>query len=352
MNSLLLCGYSLPHTMGYLPSRDGHLPSQILSREALLDYALLKGLSGVEIGLSPVVPSFNGAKIKTDEAEVNWHELFKRKNAQVVADYGVLTDYTEEENRKAIVDAARAGAKTMRFLFSHLLCGDRRTLSHAGEFAERMTETVRRLREILPFAEEQGVVLAIENHQDLTSDEIMFGLWREVEQHPFFGVTLDTGNALAVAEDPISFADKVAPIVRHVHLKDYTIHFAENGYHLVRCAAGNGCVPFPEIIGIIQEQSPLATFAIEVAAQSTRTIPVLETSWHREFYDEQIYHLPAALRTLWKFGRPAEEPYSTAYERGESSEAILAEEWDCVERSITYFKSLTPDSPVHLESPT
>ncbi len=339
MKSLLLCGYSLPHLMGYLSAKDGSRPASPLSRKALLDYALARGLAGVEISLASVVPAFDGTQIETEEPNLDWKALFAQRQAQVVADYGVLTDFSEENNRQAIAQASEAGAKTMRFLFSHVLCGDRRLLK-AGEFEEKWRATVERLKGLLPFAHEKGVSLALENHQDLTSDEIAYGLWLEVEKHPAFGVTLDTGNALAVGEDPLAFAEKIASLVRHVHLKDYTIHFAEKGYHLVRCAAGDGCIPFSALIETIQRASPEATFALEVAALSTRTIPILETSWHREFSDEQLYHLPQALRTLWKFGRPADAPYATAYERGEGSEAIAAEEWRCVERSLAYFAAL------------
>ena len=337
---LLLCGFSLPHVMGYLPAKDGTVATPRLTREGLLDYALGKGLAGIEVSLEKTVSSFDGARIETKGETENWHALFTAKNAQIVADYGVLTDFTEAENLASISRAADAGAKTMRFLASHLLCGDRREIG-AETWSAKLEAVAQRLERLLPFAEKQGITLAVENHQDLTSDELVYGLWPELERHPAFGVTLDTGNALAVAEDPLAYAEKVAPLVAHVHLKDYQIHFAANGYGLVRCAAGEGCIPFPEIIETIRQARPNATFSLEIAAQSTRTIPVLENSWHRAFADEQIYALPPALRTLWKFGRPIEENFAgSAYERGESSEAIVAEEWACVEKSIAYFAAL------------
>ncbi len=51
-----------------------------------------------------------------------------------------------------------------------------------------------------------------------------------------------------MGEDPVEAARASAPLIRHVHLKDYTIHFAPEGYRLVRCAAGDGVIDFPAIL--------------------------------------------------------------------------------------------------------
>src|SRR5207237_1970735 len=98
-----------------------------------------------------------------------------------------------------------------------------------------------RLREVLPVAEELGLALAVENHQDATTEDLI-RLYEMSGSSPAFGITLDTGNPLSVGEEPVEAAERLAPLVRHIHLKDYTIHFAPEGYRLVRCAAGDGCI--------------------------------------------------------------------------------------------------------------
>ncbi len=89
--------------------------------------------------------------------------------------------------------------------------------------------------------------IAIENHQDLGSDELM--AFAE-EAGPNVGIALDTGNPFAVAEDPVAFASRVAPRIRHVHLKDYVSQFTPEGFRLIRCAIGDGCVPLQEIADV------------------------------------------------------------------------------------------------------
>ena len=61
---------------------------------------------------------------------------------------------------------------------------------------------------------------------------------------PGVGIIFDTGNTFPVAEAPLDFTRVIAPHVRHVHLKDYRVQFTDEGYRLVRCAIGDGAVPF------------------------------------------------------------------------------------------------------------
>lgn len=97
----------------------------------------------------------------------------------------------------------------------NLLCGDRRKID--GGWPTRLRGTGKRLLKVLPIAEELGLTIAIENHQDATADDLL-KLWDLVGQSPAFGITLDTGNPLAVGEDPVEMCRRIAPLIRHVHL--------------------------------------------------------------------------------------------------------------------------------------
>src|SRR4029077_13114029 len=122
---------------------------------------------------------------------------------------------------------------------------------------------------------------------------------------PAFGVTLDTGNPLSVGEEPVEAARRLAPLIRHVHLKDYTIHFAPEGYRLVRCAAGAGVIDFPAILDIVSKNGHDVTPGVEIAAQATRTIPLLEAEWWSCYPRRDAHDLTGALKVLWEKGRPA-----------------------------------------------
>jgi len=336
---LLLCGYSLPHLMGYLPTRAGEMPGTPLSPLELLSLANELGLQGVECPLTETPSVFDGV---TATVDAGLDALLEQINARsygsiIVADYGALLDHEPDHLITYCKRAATYGARIVRCIPSHILCGDRRGFP-AGWTRHREL-LAQRLGLVLPHIEQLGITLAIENHQDVTSDDLMW-LFENSGYSSAFGITLDTGNPLAVCEDPLEYALRIAPLIRHVHLKDYTIHRADNGYRLVRCAAGNGVIDFPSILAELNTHGHVASLAIEIAAQATRTIPMLEESWWQEYPTAQRHYLPAALRTYWQKCRPTEEPYASCWERGGSSVDVGREELELVKQSVNYFERL------------
>ncbi|MCS6777662.1 MAG: sugar phosphate isomerase/epimerase [Chloroherpetonaceae bacterium] len=339
---LVLCAYSLPHVMGYLATRDGTPCSRPLTATDLMDAATAMGLNGVELPLGSLIPAFDGAQVAVADPTGDIGAELSRRGLTLIADYGVLLDHDADHLLAYLTQASQAGARVVRALLSHLLCGDRRPLP--GGWERHRAAVALRLREVLPHAEALGVCIAVENHQDATSEDLLW-IAEQVRYSPAFGVTLDTGNPLAVGEDPVAYTRRIAPLVRHLHLKDYTMYFAPTGYRLVRCAAGDGVVDFPEILRIVRSANPGILPAVEVAAQATRTIPLLEEDWWEHYPASQARHLPGALRLLWAHGRPMHAPYSSAWERGESSAIVCAEEWDMVRRSVQYLRYLLTAEP-------
>ncbi len=332
-----VCSYSLPHVMGYLKTKGGVTCGKPLTPVELMDWAVAHQLKGIEIPLTSLVPSFDGAKVET-HWQGDLHAEAEQRGLRLIADYGAILDHEWEHLRDYITLAAANGAKIVRVILSHLLCGDRREF-FPNTFLNHSRPHRERLKLALAHAASLGLCIAVENHQDVTSAELVT-MWHHLDTHPAFGVVLDTGNPLAVGEDPIGFTDRIKHLVRHVHLKDYTIHWAENGYRLVRCAAGDGCIDFPAILKIVAQNGHDVMPAIEVAAQATRTIPILEDDWWYSYDAYQMTFLPAALRILWQQGIPADVPYSSAWEREAETEAVCAEEWNILERSAAYFAAL------------
>lgn len=333
----VLTAYGLPHVMGYLPTRSGEAHPAPLGPVGLMDAAAEMELAGVEIPLSRRVPSFDGKTVEVADDRADIRAELARRGLRLVADYGIIADHPAEHLCAYLKTAAQAGAKCVRATLSAVLCGDRRTLE--GGWDRRLAETAARLREALPVAEDLGLCIAVENHQDATTDDLL-RLADMAGNSPALGVTLDAGNPLAVGEEPVEAARRLAPIIRHIHLKDYTIHFAREGFRLVRCAAGDGVVDFPAILGIVRANGHDVLPGIEIAAQATRTVPCLDPGWWECHRPRDARDFVAALRVLWKHGRPADEPYSSAWERGEDSAGVSAEEWAVVRRSVEYFRGI------------
>ena len=77
------------------------------------------------------------------------------------------------------------------------------------------------LKRVLPAARANGIILGIENHIDLTGDEMVELI--EGVGSPHLGVTLDTGNNLRLFEDPLEVCRKLAPYTVATHVKDIGI---------------------------------------------------------------------------------------------------------------------------------
>lgn len=107
--------------------------------------------------------------------------------------------------------ARRVGAGVMR-----ICCGGRRT--RPDDWPSHRDALLPLLRGLLPVAERHGVVMAIENHLDLLSDELVELVERV--NSPWLGVCLDTANNVRLGEDPLAVVQRLAPWVRATHVKD------------------------------------------------------------------------------------------------------------------------------------
>jgi sugar phosphate isomerase/epimerase len=230
----------------------------------------------------------------------------------------------------ALDSAVALGARVVRMALTGVLQGDR----HAVDWP-RLVDGVRaRLARVAPKASAAGVSVAIENHQDFTSADLM-ELCAEAGEA--VGITLDTGNSFPVAEAPLEFARTVAPRVRHVHLKDYRVQFTDEGYRLVRCAIGDGAVPFPELVEILGRD---LTASLEPGALEARHIRLFTEEWWRGYPQADARRLAAALRAARVNRLGEDEDHRTPWERGERGEALISYERDMMLRSAANMRAL------------
>lgn len=172
-----------------------------------------------------------------------------------------------------------------------------------------------------------GLTLAIENHQDLGSEELV-----ELAEGlgPHAGIVMDTGNPYAVGEDPVAFARRAAHRIRHVHLKDYRAQFTDEGYRLVRCAIGDGAVPFLEIAG---ELSGPLTASLEPGALEARHIRLFEPQWWQGYPPREASEMGTMLGRLRSARLDDDADYRTPWELQQSADQIAAFERAQLDRS-------------------
>lgn len=237
---------------------------------------------------------------------------------------------------EALRMAQRVGAGVVRTVVGGAkIGGDRRLM--VGRWQSFLEEVLAKLKEAVTVAEQCGVNLAVENHQDLASEELLW-LCNKIAS-PRFGITLDTGNPLATAEEPIDFVRRVAPHLKNVHLKDYRLYLSEEGYRLARCPLGQGVIDFPEILRICEEVTPGLPMSVELGALEARHIRVLMDDYWEEYPPRSAVQFARVIRFALK-SATMEGDWRTPYEREAPVAEIVAYEEQELQESLSYCSSV------------
>jgi 3-oxoisoapionate decarboxylase len=159
---------------------------------------------------------------------------------------------------KHIGVAKAMGAKVMRIVGSSLRFRDD---AHEPQI-KRLTAM---LKQAVRVAEDEDLILAIENHIDFTASEILTLIDRVGSK--FFGVNFDTGNALRLFEDPVEEARLLAPFVHATHIKDVSPRRGGsprewNFWESV--PAGKGIVDVAGVMKVLKDQGYAGTLCVEV----------------------------------------------------------------------------------------
>jgi sugar phosphate isomerase/epimerase len=290
----------------------------------LMDRAAGAGLRGVEFPPEDCLPSV------TPEEFRRARECASARNLGVVADGGIIE---EGALRRWIIQATGVGARVLRVIVSGILGGNRREMR--GGWPAHLARAREALRAVRPLAEAHDVTIAVENHQDITSEELC-RLCEEVGGS-HIGITLDTGSTLAVAESPLAFARRVKPFVRNVHLKDYHVFLSATGYRLSTCAIGDGVIDFPALFDLFADQ-PELPMSIELGARQARHVELLEEDWWQDYPRRITQDLLEALRVVFPKAKPAGDDYRIPHERGEGLEALREYELAEFRRSAEYLQ--------------
>jgi sugar phosphate isomerase/epimerase len=234
------------------------------------------------------------------------------------------------------IRATRAiGGSVIRMHLTPVLEGAR--ARHGARWSRMLAHARTVLNSEAAKAADAGLSIVIENHQDLGSEEL---LEFAADAGENVGLVFDTGNAFAVAEDPLAFAARAAHRIRHLHLKDYVSQFTPEGFRLIRCPIGSGCVPLEELAALLELSSPSLTASIEVGALDVRHIRVFSADWWEGYPARPAAELQCALERLKSNRLDDNADYRTPWERAESTSAIVAYEQQQLHASVHNLRSL------------
>lgn len=181
------------------------------------------------------------------------------------------SDREAERFAAELATAKACGAEVLRTV----MLGGRRyeEFSKADDypaFARRAEESLRRAE---PLAAKAKVTLAVENHKDFRTDELIDLLRRLSSER--LGVCVDTGNNLALLEDPAATVAALAPLARTVHLKDIGLEDAPDGFRMTEVPLGRGVFDLPAMVAALRKGNPKVRFHLEMITRDPLSIPCL-----------------------------------------------------------------------------
>ena len=196
-----------------------------------------------------------------------------------------------ERFEAAVRTAKKAGAKVIR-----IAIGGRRyeQFSKAEQFRAFMERTIKSLQLAEPVATRQRMRLAIENHKDWRIDQ-MLDILKDIDSE-YLGVCVDTGNSVALLEDPMEVVEAYAPYSFAAHLKDMAVAEYEDGFLLADVPLGQGLLDLPRIVEILRKANPEIQFSLEMATRDSLKVPCLTDKYWATFADVPGSDLARALR--------------------------------------------------------
>jgi len=126
----------------------------------------------------------------------------------------------------------------------------------------QLENVVKKVSNAVPFIEKTGVKLALENHTDAFSQEVIWVL--DQINHPMVGACIDTVNALHVTENPITAVENLAPRAFTNHFRDNKIIIEPWGLRITGAAVGEGDLDMKRAYEIIRQNPGVQRINIEL----------------------------------------------------------------------------------------
>lgn len=206
----------------------GYMPATPMTAPAFLDRVAALGVHVAQIADNLPLHTLTPAELDALAAQA------QRLAIQIeVGTRGILPDQLDTYRALAV----HFGSPILRVV-----------VDSAGHHPEP-DEIVALLREQVPAFEQDGVTLAIENH-DRFKVAVLADILTRIGS-PNVGICLDTVNSFGSLEGPAAVVATLGPFVVNLHVKDFSIrrHDHNMGFSLTGTPAGQGHLDLPWLLG-------------------------------------------------------------------------------------------------------
>lgn len=240
-----------------------------------LDYCHRLGAGGIQTSLGARDDAY-AERLRKRAAE---HGMYVEGSVRLPRDASDVERFAAEMRT-----AQACGAQVVRTV---LLAGRRyEVFDSAAAFHRFAAEGRASLLWAKPVVERLNLRLAVENHKDFEAKTLL-NLLKEVGS-PNIGVCVDTGNNIALLEEPHEVVEALAPFAFSTHIKDMGVEEAADGFLLAEVPLGQGFLDLPRILTTLRKARPEVRFNLEMMTRDPLRIPCLG-----EKYWATMDHVPA-----------------------------------------------------------
>ena len=249
-----------------------------------LEYCRQLGAAGVQTSLGKLDALAAEKMSAATEAK-----MYVEGIVSLPEDEGDVARFTE-----VLRTSAACGAQVVRTV---MLSGRRyETFADLASFQAFARESFQRLEWAKPAVEQTGVRLAVENHKDWRTDELL-DILRRIDC-PLIGVCVDTGNSVALLEEPHEVVDAYAPVAFTSHFKDMVLQEYADGFLLSEVPLGQGFLDLKRIVQSLRAKQPEIRLNLEMITRDPLRVPCLTEKYWATFDKLPASDLAATMRRV------------------------------------------------------
>jgi len=230
--------------------------------EKFIDLCQSFGADGCQMDLSQLV-STDAEYLKRIRAQLETKGMFMELAVRARA------LESEDEVAKIAAVAQQLGVSRLRVAcLSGRRYEDFHEMAKWKEFAAQWQKTLEKAE---PMLKKRKLLVGVENHKDWLADEQVAMLKRIGSEH--VGACVDFGNNVALLEDSLEVAEKLAPYAVTTHLKDMAVRPYDEGFELSEVALGDGATPLAKIISTLRKRRSDIYICLEMITRDPLKVP-------------------------------------------------------------------------------
>lgn len=203
---------------------------------------------------------------------------------------------------------------------------------------DQLEATRKFLLMLAPVLRDRGAAIAIETHEEITTNEIVRLI--EAVGTDVASVTLDLANVVVRGEDPVAATRRVAPYVRKTHMRDLVLFERPMGLERQIRAIGDGLIDWQAVLDALFAAGVNPNFTIEnVWGSDKNQIPLFDREWQARQPEADLGEILELIRLSRIFENAVRAGTMPAPDDYYSVHADLPELEGFVERSARSLKS-------------